>query len=53
MIVVQGNDIPGTVGDNGLQAGVTYWYEMVTTTASGTEVDNNGGKCYSVTMPKT
>jgi hypothetical protein len=51
MVEVQGNDLPGTVGDNGIQPGVTYWYEVVTVTKSGTEVDNNGGKCYSVTVP--
>jgi beta-glucosidase len=50
MIVVQGNELPGTVGSNGLQPGATYWYEMVTITSSGTEIDNNGGQCYSVTI---
>jgi hypothetical protein len=38
------------VGDNGIQPGATYWYEAVTVTKSGTEVENNGGKCYSVTV---
>jgi parallel beta-helix repeat protein len=51
VIRVTGNDMPGTVGDIGIQPGVTYYYEMVTVTSKGTEVDNNGGKCYSVTIP--
>lgn len=50
-VAVTGNDLPGSVGDNGIVPGVTYWYETVTITASGQEVDNNGGRCYSVTMP--
>jgi hypothetical protein len=40
------------VGDVGITPDVTYWYETVSTSASGTEIDNNGGKCYSVTIPK-
>jgi YVTN family beta-propeller protein len=51
MVQVRGNDLPGSVGDNGIQPGTTYWYEAVTVTRSGTELDNNGGKCYSVTVP--
>jgi hypothetical protein len=39
------------VGDNGIVPGVTYWYETMTVTKSGTEIDNNGGKCYSITVP--
>jgi hypothetical protein len=50
--VVDGNDLPGTVGDIGITPGATYWYETVTTTGSGVQVDDNGGKCYSVTIPK-
>lgn len=50
-VTVSGNDLPGTVGDNGIQPGGTYNYELVTITSSGTEVDNNGGSCYSVTIP--
>lgn len=50
-VTVTGNDLPGTVGDNGIQPDATYWYETVTVTKSGTEIDNNGGKCYSVTVP--
>jgi hypothetical protein len=53
MVQVRGNDLPGTVGDNGIMPGVTYWYEAVTVTKSGLETDNNGGKCYSVTIPNT
>jgi TolB protein len=52
-IVVTGNDLPGTVGNIGIQAGTTYWYETVTVSAQGTEVDNNGGKCFSVTIPSS
>lgn len=47
---VSGNDLAGTVGNVGIAPG-TYWYEVVTLTASGQEVDNNGGACYSVTIP--
>jgi virginiamycin B lyase len=50
-VVVTGNDLPGTVGDNGIQAGTTYWYEVVTVTRTETEIDTNGGTCYSVTVP--
>jgi hypothetical protein len=51
-VVVTGNDLPGTVGSNGLQPGATYWFEPVTVTRSGTEIDDNGGHCYSVTLPR-
>ncbi|HLJ66635.1 MAG TPA: metallophosphoesterase [Chloroflexota bacterium] len=50
-LVVTGNDLPGTVGDNGVMPGSTYWYETVTRTRAGEEVNDNGGKCYSVTIP--
>jgi hypothetical protein len=50
-VQVRGNDLPGTVGDNGIIPGTTYWYETVTMTGSGREIDNNGGKCYRVTIP--
>jgi hypothetical protein len=46
---VTGNDLPGTVGDNGIQPATTYWYETATATHFGEAVDNNGGKCYQVT----
>lgn len=49
-VVVQGNDLPGTVGDVGLTPGTTYAYEVVTAGASGVEVDNNGGQCYFSTV---
>jgi len=52
-IVVTGNDMPGTVGNIGITPGATYFYEVLTVEASGTEVDNNRGKCYKVTVPKT
>jgi hypothetical protein len=49
-----GNDLPGTVGDNGIVPGTTYWYETVATAPStGQQIDNNNGKCYSVTIPKS
>jgi parallel beta-helix repeat protein len=51
IVVVKGNDLPGSVGDVGIQPGTTYWFEMVTATPSGPEIDDNGGKCYSVTIP--
>lgn len=50
-IQVRGNDMPGTVGDNGIQPGATYSYMLATVTGGGVEIDNNGGRCYSVTIP--
>jgi hypothetical protein len=52
-VVVTGNDLPGTVGNNGIQPGMTYSYEVVTVSSSGTEVNNNSGQCYSVTIPSS
>lgn len=52
-VIVTGNDLPGTVGDNGIQPGVTYYFEVVTVTSTGTIVDNNNGACYKVTIPTT
>jgi hypothetical protein len=52
-VFVTGNDLPGTVGDIGLTPGARYAYEAVTVTANGTEVDNNAGQCYYVTMSKS
>jgi hypothetical protein len=52
VFIVTGNDLPGVVGDSGITPGATYSYETVTMTASGKEIDNNGGKCYTVTIPK-
>jgi hypothetical protein len=51
-VIVTGNDMAGTVGNIGLTPGATYSYEVITTTATGVESDNNGGNCYSVTIPK-
>lgn len=50
-VQVRGNDMPGTAGDNGIQPGATYSYMLVTVTGSGVEIDDNGGRCYSVTIP--
>ncbi|HZU14577.1 MAG TPA: alkaline phosphatase family protein [Chloroflexota bacterium] len=53
-VLVTGNDLPGSVGDNGIVPGTTYWYETVTfSPSSGQQIDNNGGKCYSVTVPSS
>jgi hypothetical protein len=51
-VVVTGNDLPGTVGDNGILPGATYSFEVVTITGRGVETDDNGGLCYSVTIPR-
>jgi len=48
-VFVNGNDLPGTVGSNGISPGTTYWYETVTTSSAGTEINNNAGNCYPVT----
>jgi len=50
-VVVTGNDLPGTIGNIGLPPGGTYWYETVTATSAGEQIDNSGGACYSVTVP--
>jgi predicted lipoprotein with Yx(FWY)xxD motif len=52
-IQVKGNEMPGTVGDNGIQPGTTYSFMVVTSSSAGTETDNNGGKCYTVTIPSS
>jgi hypothetical protein len=44
--------MPGTVGDIGLSPGATYYYEVVTTSPSGMQVDNNNGACYTFTVSK-
>jgi plastocyanin len=49
-VQVTGNDLAGTVGDNGVQPGATYSYELVTISASGGQTDDNGGACYAVTI---
>lgn len=51
-VLVTGNDLPGTVGNIGLTPGATYAYAVETFTPQGTEIDNNGGQCYSVTISK-
>jgi lysophospholipase L1-like esterase len=51
-VFVTGNDMPGTVGDNGIIPGVTYYYETVTITATDSEVDDNAGKCYTMSIPR-
>jgi len=43
-----GNDLPGTVGDNGIPSGITYRYEAVTTIQPGTDMVINDRRCYSV-----
>jgi hypothetical protein len=53
MVTVSGNDLPGTVGDIGIQPSTTYWYETATTSHSQEEIDNNNGQCYSVTTLPT
>jgi parallel beta-helix repeat protein len=52
-VLVTGNDLPGSIGDNGLIPGSTYSFEVVTSSSSGTHVDNNGGACYQVTIPSS
>ncbi|MBV9279078.1 MAG: alkaline phosphatase family protein [Chloroflexi bacterium] len=52
-VLVTGNDLPGTVGNIGITPGATYYFEVVTASPGGQEVDNNGGSCYSVTIPST
>jgi hypothetical protein len=49
-VVVTGNDLPGTVGNNGILPGATYWFELVTITRTGSEIDDNHGACYSVSL---
>ncbi|HZU14576.1 MAG TPA: metallophosphoesterase [Chloroflexota bacterium] len=51
--IVTGDDLAGPGDDTGLLPGATYWYETATMTGSGSEIDNNGGKCYAVTIPKS
>ncbi len=51
-VLVSGNDLPGTVGNIGLTPGTTYSYEVTTASPAGNEIDNNGGNCYTFTVPK-
>ena len=52
-IQVKGNEMPGSVGDNGIQPGTTYSFMVVTSTKDATETDNNGGACYTVRIPSS
>jgi phosphatidylinositol-3-phosphatase len=49
-VLVQGNDMPGTIGNIGLSPGATYYYEVQTVGPTGVEIDNNGGQCYQQTI---
>jgi lysophospholipase L1-like esterase len=51
IVYVSGNDLPETVGSNGIIPGVSYAYETVTSTPVGEVIDNNGGKCYTGSQP--
>jgi predicted lipoprotein with Yx(FWY)xxD motif len=53
MVNVVGNDLPGTVGDNGILPGATYSYEVGAITSSGITMDNNAGACYTIKIPAT
>ncbi len=50
-VFVNGNDLAGTVGNIGITPGTTYSYEVVTNTANGPQVDNNGGACFTMPVP--
>jgi parallel beta-helix repeat protein len=50
-VTVRGNELPGTIGDIGIQPGQTYYFEVVTSSRSGTEIGNGGGTCFAVTIP--
>jgi phosphatidylinositol-3-phosphatase len=52
-VIVTGNDLAGSIGNIGLTPGTTYSYESVTLGTDGTtQVDDNGGQCYQVTISK-
>lgn len=51
IVYVTGNDLPGTVGDNGIIPGVTYAYETVTISDTAVAIDDLGGHCYSSSLP--
>jgi predicted lipoprotein with Yx(FWY)xxD motif len=51
MVNVVGNDLPGTVGDNGILPGTTYSYKVGAITSSGVAVDDHAGACYTVKVP--
>lgn len=48
-INVTGDDMQ--LGTGAVLPGATYSFEVETVSASGVEIDTNGGKCYSVTIP--
>jgi lysophospholipase L1-like esterase len=50
IVYVTGNDLAGTVGNNGIIPGVQYSYENVMVSAAGQQVDDNGGSCYTFTQ---
>jgi hypothetical protein len=50
-VQVTGNDLPGTIGNIGITPGARYFFEVLTVSPTGTEVDNNAGRCYSVAIP--
>jgi phospholipase C len=50
-VTVTGNDLPGTVGNIGITPGTTYYYETISTSTAGREVNNNNGQCFQVTIP--
>jgi lysophospholipase L1-like esterase len=51
IVYVSGNDLPGTIGNNGIIPGVSYSYETVTITPVGAATDNNGGACFIGAQP--
>lgn len=50
--LITGDELAPAATDPGIIPGATYWYETVTRTNSGTVIDDNGGKCYSVAIPQ-
>ena len=51
IVVVSGNDLPGTVGDVGILAGASYQFRTVTVTGTGTEINANSGTCHTAQIP--
>lgn len=49
LVTVTGDDMNPVAG--AVLPGATYTYEVEAVTPSGVQVDNNGGKCYTVTVP--
>lgn len=50
LITARGDDLNG--GSAPVLPGVTYAYDVVVTSGEGQHVLDNGGKCYSITIPK-